>query len=189
MWPRGGPVGVPCPMFVREGAPLPTPALATGLAERTPLGYAAERTPYLAQTLRGQTPGAETLRGEPRGPTLSPRRQRESFERRLSGTRPRLLPDRGVGNRARQAPASTTISDPSGGRPNSSQALPPRRKSYIHTVSSPQAPLQPLLPGAKASSPSSTPKLPSLADADSSPPPMRTRTAAPGSKLFVPRAM
>src|SRR3712207_8476329 len=49
-----------------------------------------------------------------------------------------------------------------------SQALPPRRKSSIQTVSPPDAFLQPLLPGAKASSPSSTPKLPSLALAVSS---------------------
>src|ERR687894_1937192 len=38
------------PLFVRE-APLPTPVLATGLAERTLLGCAAGRAPHLAQAI------------------------------------------------------------------------------------------------------------------------------------------
>src|ERR687894_123296 len=135
------------------------------------------------------TRGKDRARRTPAPDPIAPASRRAVREAARAILDLALLPERGVGNRACQAPASTPISDPIEGRPNSSQALPPRRKSSIHTVSSPDASLHPLLPGAKASSPSSTPKLPSLAVAVSSSLPMRTRTAAPGLMLCAPPSM
>jgi hypothetical protein len=48
-------------------------------------------------------------------------------------------------------------------RPKASHALPPRKNNSIQRTSLPLAPVQPLLPGAKAGSPASNSKLPSLA--------------------------
>lgn len=70
---------------------------------------------------------------------------------------------------------------PTGGRPSRSQALPPRRKSSIQRTSAPWGVVQPLLPGAKASSPGSTAKLASPAVASASASPTRTRRRAPGA--------
>src|ERR1051325_3783476 len=78
---------------------------------------------------------------------------------------------------------------PTEGRLNDSHALPPRRKSSTHLVSSPALFFHPLLPGAKASCSGSTAKLPSLTRASRSVSSMRTNILDPGPSRIAPSLM